>query len=94
MNVNSDEPSSSSSISSAERREQRKRERENRASSEGPGSSGQVIARPKRRPGPLDLSRLFAWKFVFSLNFFLILKFFKKSTKINAKSKQFKFTSY
>nr|CAD2146044.1 unnamed protein product [Meloidogyne enterolobii] len=62
MNVNSDEPSSSSSISSAERREQRKRERENRASSEGPGSSGQVIARPKRRPGPLDLSRLFAWK--------------------------------
>uniref|UniRef100_A0A914KMR3 VWFA domain-containing protein n=1 Tax=Meloidogyne incognita TaxID=6306 RepID=A0A914KMR3_MELIC len=64
MNVNSDEPSSSSSISSAERREQRKRERENRASSEGPGSSGQVIARPKRRPGPLDLSRLFAWKHV------------------------------
>uniref|UniRef100_A0A915NWG5 VWFA domain-containing protein n=1 Tax=Meloidogyne floridensis TaxID=298350 RepID=A0A915NWG5_9BILA len=62
MNVNSDEPSSSSSISSAERREQRKRERENRASSEGPGSSGQVIARPKRRPGPLDLSRLAAWK--------------------------------
>ncbi|KAL7071221.1 hypothetical protein ACQ4LE_009544 [Meloidogyne hapla] len=58
-NGNSDEPSSSSS--SAERREQRKRERENRASSEGQGSSGQLI-RPKRRPGPLDLNRLAAWK--------------------------------
>ncbi|KAF7635547.1 hypothetical protein Mgra_00005089 [Meloidogyne graminicola] len=64
--MNNDEPSTSSSSSSshsssAERKEHRRREREHRAASEGPGSSNQVI-RPKRRPGPLDLNRLAAWK--------------------------------